>query len=351
MNLDDPTTYAALDPADALGDVEGSAAQWAEARRLSDVRLDLDGIDLVVIVGMGGSGIAGDVVAALAAAPGDAPARSLPIMVHKGYGVPPFVGPRTLVVACSYSGGTEETLSGVDAALAAGARLFAVTMGGALGERAEATGAPMVRIPASDRQPRHSLGYLAVPVLVALGLDAGLDEAVEVQAELTAATARTVPSSDNHAKQLALRLASGSVPLAWGARGLGAVAAYRLKCQLNENAKVPAFWAEVPELDHNEIVGFQEPSPLSGNLGLVLLRDPQGEHERIATRFTATEELVRQRFAWIAEVAAAGISPVARLASLLLLADLASVYTALELGHDPTPIPSIDRLKQALAAS
>lgn len=352
MNLDDPTTFTGLDPADALADVEGSAEQWADARRRADVTLDLEGVDHVVVVGMGGSGIAGDVVAAVAAAePPTSPAARLPILVHKSYGVPPHVGPRTLVVACSYSGGTEETLSGVDEALKAGARLFAVTQGGALGERAESAGAPMVQIPASPRQPRHSLGYLAVPVLVALGLDAGLGEAVEVQAELAAACARDIKTADNHAKQLALRLASGSVPLAWGARGLGAVAAYRLKCQLNENAKLPAYWAEIPELDHNEIVGLQEPSPLAGNLGLVLLRDPHGEHPRVATRFTVTEELVRRRFAWIAEVAAAGESPVARLASLLLLADLASVYTALELGHDPTPIPSIDRLKQALAAS
>jgi glucose/mannose-6-phosphate isomerase len=129
------------------------------------------------------------------------------------------------------------------------------------------------------------------------------------------------------------------------------VAAYRLKCQLNENAKLPAFCAELPELDHNEIVGLSEPSPLSGNLGLVLLRDPSGEHPRVATRFAVTEELVRHRFAWMVEVAARGSSPLARLASLLLLADLASVYTALELSHDPTPIVAIDRLKQALAAS
>jgi glucose/mannose-6-phosphate isomerase len=346
VNLDDPGSYRSVDPADALADVEGTADQWREARRLADVRLDLDGVDVVVVTGMGGSGIAGDVTAAVAAAAG----FPLPILVHKGYGVPPFVGPRTLVVACSYSGNTEETLSAAEAALQRGARLFAVTSGGELAQRAESSGAPMVRIPGGG-MPRHGLGYVAVPVLVALGLDADLDEAADVQDQVAAAASRQVPSRENPAKQLALRLASGSVPVAWGAQGIGRVAAYRLKCQLNENAKVPAFWAELPELDHNEIVGLQEPSPLAGNLGLVLFRDPVGEHARIATRFRVTEELVGSRFAWLAEVAARGESALARLASLLLLADLGSIYTALELGHDPTPIPSIDRLKQALAAS
>jgi glucose/mannose-6-phosphate isomerase len=350
VNLDDPRSYASVDPQEALPDVEATAEQWVEARRLADVRLDLGGIDAVVLTGMGGSGIAGDVTAALASVvpPGERTMPPLPVIVHKGYGLPPFVGPRTLVVALSYSGGTEETLSGVDVALDAGAQLFAVTAGGALAERAEAAGAPIVRIP-GGRQPRHSLGYLAVPVLVALGLDEGLDEAIAVQAELATTVGRNVPTAENQAKQLALRLASGSVPLAWGARGLGAVAAYRLKCQLNENAKVPAIWNELPELDHNEVMGLQEWSPLAGILGLVLLRDPLGEHPRVAVRFTVTVELVRKRLAWTAEVAAHGTSPLARLASLLLLVDVASVYTALELGHDPSPIASIDRLKQALA--
>lgn len=352
MSLDDPGGFAAIDPLDALSDVEGTPTQWREARGLADVRLDLSAVDSVLLTGMGGSGIAGDVAATLSAV---VPAESrglprIPVLVHKGYGLPPFVGPSTLVVALSYSGNTEETLSGWDAAVDAGAQLLAVTSGGTLAERAQQAGAPTVLVP-GGRQPRHSLGYLAVPVLVALGLDQGLDEALDVQAELAAATDRKIPAQDNPAKQLALRLASGSVPLAWGARGLGALAAYRLKCQLNENAKLYAIHNELPELDHNEVVGLQEQTPLAGNLGLVLLRDPVGEHPRVATRFTVTEELVRQRFAWMAEVAARGDSPLARLASLLLLVDLASVYTALELGQDPSPIPSIDRLKQALADS
>jgi glucose/mannose-6-phosphate isomerase len=343
MSLDRPETFAAVDPHDALGDVEATPAQWAHARELADVRLDLDGVDAVVVTGMGGSGICGDVVAALAA-----DRLGVPVTVSKGYGLPRFVGPRTLVVACSYSGSTEETRSAIDAAEAAGARLFAVTSGGQLAERCAAAGYPLVRVP-EGRQPRHSLWYLAVPVLVALGLDDGADEAAGVLADLAAGAGRHVSSADNPAKQLGLRLASGAVPLVWGARGLGSVAAYRLKCQLNENAKMLAFASEMPELNHNEIVGFAGRAAPVGNVGLVILRDPVGEHVQVGRRFAVTEQVVGEGCAWIAVVAARGTSPLARLASLVLMADLTSVYTALELSQDPTPVAYIDRLKAELS--
>ncbi|MPZ87871.1 MAG: bifunctional phosphoglucose/phosphomannose isomerase [Nitriliruptorales bacterium] len=352
MILDDPAAFSRLDPGDALGAVEGTAAQWRAARDLAGLRLDLDGVNAIVIAGMGGSGIAGDVVVALAeaaCAAGDRTLPPVPVVMHKGYGLPPFAGARTLVVACSYSGNTEETLSCADAAGAAGARLAVVTTGGTLGERAEAWGAPLVRIP-GGLQPRLALGHLAVPVLVALGLDGGLDEALAVQDDLIATNARTVPLADNPSKRLAMRLADGSLPLSWGARPLGTVAAYRLRCQLNENAKLPAFSSELPELDHNEIVGLAHASALAAGVGVVALRDPVGEHPRIIARFRVTTDLVRGQVAWVEEVTSHGRSPLARLASLLLLADFAAVYTALALEHDPTPVPPIDRLKKELAA-
>lgn len=345
MSLDEPASFAALDPLDALADVEGTPAQWAAARERSTVRLDLADVDVIVVTGMGGSGIAGDVVAAIAA-----PQLGVPVLTLKGYDLPAFAGPRTLVVACSHSGNTEETLAVVVAARAAGTQRFSVTSGGRLLAACRDEGSPHVVIPGGG-QPRHALGWLAVPVLVALGLDGGLDEALAVLGDLVAACRRDVPAADNPAKQLALRLASGSVPVAWGGRGLGAVAAYRMKCQLNENAKLPAWASELPELDHNEVVGLSGASPLDGAVGLVLLRDPEGEGPRTAARFGVSEELVRDRCAWIAEVDARGTSPLARLASLLLLVDLATVYTALETGVDPSPIHAIDTLKQRLAAS
>ncbi|MDP8970912.1 MAG: bifunctional phosphoglucose/phosphomannose isomerase [Actinomycetota bacterium] len=341
MNLDRPERYGAVDRQDALGDIEASADQWAHARQLALGALDLRAVDAVVVAGMGGSGLTGDIVAALAA-----DRLEIPVVVHKGYGLPGFVGRRTLVIAVSYSGRTEETRSAVEAALRRGARLFAVSGGGDIAARCDQAGVPRVAIPAlAGRQPRHSLGYLAVPTLVALGLDDGLDEAIAVQHALGAELHRDVPTASNPAKLLGCRLADGGVPVLWGARGLGAVAAYRLKCQLNENAKLPALWAELPELTHNEVVAWQEHTPLTGASGLALLRDPEGEHPREQARFTLVERLIAERLAWRQEITARGRSPLARLASLLLVADLASVYAALRLDRDPTPIPPIDRIK------
>ena len=344
MDLDSPGDYAAVDPADALGDVEATAQQWADAATLGPGRLDLQGFDAVVVSGMGGSGISGDILWALSLE-----GYRLPVVVHKGYGVPGFTGPRTLVVALSHSGGTEETLSAFDEAGRRGATRLVVTGGETLAERAAAEGAHVARVPGGSRPPRHSLGVLLVPVLVALGLDDGLDEAVRVLSTLAQELGREAPA--NPAKQLAVRLAAGVVPLTWGGHGIGSVAAYRMKCQLNENAKMPAVHGELPEADHNDVVGWESTSALAGVAALLGFRDPAGEHPRVARRFELTTELLADRLAWSADIVARGSSPLARVASLLFQADIISVYTALASDRDPTPIASIDRLKAKLGTT
>ena len=345
MDLDQPEHFGSVDASDALGDVEATGAQWQEAARLHSARLDLDRFDSVVISGMGGSGIAGDVLWALSLQ-----GYPRPIVVHKGYGVPPFTGPRTLVVIFSHSGSTEEALSGFEEAGRRGAARLVVTSGGALGDAAATEAVDVAMLPEGERQPRHSLGLLLVPALVALGLDAGLDEAVDVVTATAAQLGRDVPVERNLAKQVAQRLAQGVVPLAWGGHGMGSVAAYRLKCQLNENAKLPAVHGELPELDHNDVVGWEQSSALTGVTALIAMRDTAGEHPRISRRFDITTELLDERLAWHVAVHAAGSSPLARVASLLIQADLISVYAAIAADRDPTPIASIDRLKSQLGA-
>ena len=345
MDLDAPEKFADCDTADALGDVESTPAQWREAAAAAPGALDLAAVDAVVVSGMGGSGIAGDVLWALSLE--DYPR---PVIVHKGYGLPAFVGARTLVVSFSHSGSTEETLSGFAEAGRRGAQRLVVTGGGPLAEQAQAAGVPVATVPGGARPPRHSLGALLVPALVALGLDAGLSEAITTLDAIAAVQGRDVATADNPAKQVAAAIAGqGLVPLAWGGMGIGAVAAYRLKCQLNENAKLPALHAELPEADHNDVVGWEQPSVLRGATALVELRDPAGEHPRINRRFAITTDLVTETVAFHAVVHATGSSPLARMASLLLQVDLLSVYTALAADRDPTPIASIDRLKAALA--
>jgi glucose/mannose-6-phosphate isomerase len=342
VNLDSLDGYPAVDPSDALGDVEASGRQWARAGELADQRADLAGIDAVVVTGMGGSGIGGDVLRQLAA--GHAP---WPVVVHKGYGLPAFVGPRTFVVATSYSGNTEETLSAFSEAGRRGARRMAITSGGKLAACCDAEDVASVRVPGGG-QPRHSLGYLLVPALVALGLADGIPEAVQQLTGMAETLGRNVPVADNPAKHLAQRLAGSGIPLLLGSQGLAGVAAYRLKCQLAENAKLPAICSELPEADHNEVVAWQEPGSESCGGALISLRDRNGEHPRMRRRFEVTSELLDERFAWQAELVATGTSPLARLASLVLQGDLVSVYTALALDRDPTPVRTIDLLKTAL---
>jgi glucose/mannose-6-phosphate isomerase len=344
MNLDAPDAYPGVDPADALGDVEATARQWAEAAAVAPRALTLDGFDTIVICGMGGSGITGDIVWALSLGGFD-----LPVLVHKGYGLPSFTGPRTLVVALSHSGKTEETLSAFTAAGERGATRLAVTSGGTLAELAGEDGATLVRVPGGDRPPRHSLGTLLVPTLAAVGLDAGLDEAIEVLDGLAVELGRNVPTARNPAKRLALKLATGVVPLVWGGHGIGSVAAYRLKCQLSENAKVTAVHGELPEANHNDVVGWEGPSPLGGDAAMIAMRDPAGEHPRVARRFELTSDLLGDRLDWVEHITARGTSPLARVASLLFQADMVSLYTALATDVDPTPIASIDRLKSGLS--
>jgi glucose/mannose-6-phosphate isomerase len=342
VNLDKPHRFAEVDPLDALGDVEGTASQWLQAQAHAGPPLDLCGLDAVLVAGMGGSGIVGDLVSALAA-----DQFHLPIVVHKGYGLPYWADPRTLVVAVSYSGGTEETLSVVAEAVTRGCRVLAVSSGADLDRIAAEHGLDRVTVRGGG-MPRHSLGKLAVPVLVALGLDTGLDETTALQSQLAAAWGRDIPTSANPAKQLAVTIASSGCVVAYGETGLAAVAAYRLKCQLNENAKMPAFFATLPELCHNEIVGWQE-GPLASAAGIVWLRDPAGEHAQVARRVAVTDQLIAEVVAWTTELTTVGHTPLARIASLLLMVDLVSVYTAIALDRDPTPIPPIDTLKRELA--
>jgi glucose/mannose-6-phosphate isomerase len=331
-----------LDSEGALDDVLATSGQWRGAAEI-DVETALEpGVQSVLVVGMGGSGIAGDVAAAVGAATLD-----VPVLVHKGYGVPGWVSERTLVIAASHSGGTEETLDALTAAHGRGARLAAVTSGGAVAELVEGRG-PIARIPATG-QPRHNVGWLAGGALRLLGLDEGLAGAAEAVEAITAGCGPRVDTDANPAKRVASRVAEGGTTLIWGAPGIGGVAGYRLACQLNENAELPAWPLSLPELDHNAVVGWQHPESAAGLGGLVVVRDTD-EHPRMSLRVTATLPLVRENVRWVVELGAQGEHPLARLASLLVKADLVSIYTALALGRDPTPIHAIKKLKAEMAA-
>jgi glucose/mannose-6-phosphate isomerase len=354
VDLDDLDALERLDSEDVLGAVERFAEQCREAWFTGKAATDLpeaDGIDGLLVLGMGGSGISGDVLRAVVET-----RLPIPVTVVKSYGspLPEWVGRNTLVFAVSYSGSTEETVAALDEAIARGARIVTVSSGGPLAEAAARHGIAHIAIP-SGLQPRASLGYLSMPLLATLDtlglipeMKDDVDEAIGILADIAERCHRKREASENPAKQLAMKI-HGRVPVVYGGEGVGSVAAYRFKCDLNEYGKTPAFWNYLPELDHNEIVGWNQLAELTtGSFVLILLRDP-GDHERVALRFDITQRLVRDNVAEIVELHAEGTSPLARILSLVLVTQLAAIYVGLAYGVDPGPVEVIQKLKAELA--
>lgn len=306
----------------------------------------LPGADEILVAGMGGSGIAGDYLGALAHT---GPGR---VVVHKGYApLPGWVRRvRPLVVAVSYSGNTEETLDTVEAARREGLPVVAVTTGGSLAALAADHDWPLVQVPAG-LQPRAALGYL-VGAVARLAANAGVlpDQAGPLaEAAATAATETTEGSESwSRAEETAGRLA-GRIPIVYGGGPVGATVAQRWKTQINENAKRPAWWSVLPELDHNELVGW-EAMPLGAGelLAVVALRD-RADHRRVGSRFEHSRALTEDAVPWVSEVHSRGESILARLVSLTVVGDLASWMLAESAGVDPVPVDTIEELKRLLA--
>jgi glucose/mannose-6-phosphate isomerase len=297
----------------------------------------------LIVAGMGGSAAGGRLAAGALGA-----RLRRPMVIADGYALPGWAGPDTLVLCSSYSGATEETLAAYDDALERGAPRLVATTGGPLAERARRDGVPVIPVPGGF-QPRAAVGYALVAALEAAAL-CGAGPSLRDEVEAAAALAeRLAPEwgpdgpEDGEAKALARRL-HGTVPVIAGAE-LAAAAAYRWKCQINENAGLPAFASVLPELDHNEVVGWPA---ADGRLSAVFLDDP-GAHPRNRLRAELTAEQAAAGAAVVARVHAQGETPVERLVSLVLLGDLVSLYLAVLRGEDPVSIPPIDALKAALA--
>ncbi len=343
----DPTTRARRDPQDMLGLVTRFPQMCEEAWGLTPTTpMTERSPKAVVALGMGGSGIGGDLLRAVLFDEGSAPVISV-----KEYRAPSVVGPQTLVFACSYSGQTEETLAAYEEAVRRDATCVAVTSGGELLRRAEQHRHPAIVIP-PGLPPRAALPYLFLPMLALLGrsgvirsFDAELREAVQVLRRITAEHGPDGP--DSPARHLAEALV-GRIPVVYSAVPFLEPAAERWKDQFNENSKTFAVWNTFPELNHNETVGWGLDAALARLLHVIILRDA-AEPERLARRVTTTRDLAFAKAGGMDEVRAAGTGKLARLLSAVLIGDLVSWYLALLRGVDPTPVAVIDELKKRLA--
>jgi glucose/mannose-6-phosphate isomerase len=345
----DPLSSAAVeagDPGGMLADILAQPHQLGDALwRVQSAGIDSRDLPAgLVVCGMGGSAIGGDLAAA---ALGDRATR--PITTVRGYGLESWTPPESMVLCSSYSGDTEETLACFDAAGAAGAERVVLTTGGQLAQAARQEGVPVIGVPAG-MQPRAAVIYTTVGALecaalagAAPSLHSEIDTAGALLERLVAEWGPDAPAV-SPAKSLARDLRD-TVPVVHGA-GPTVAPARRWRTQINENAGAAAFASELPEADHNEICAWESgrrAAPLAG----VFLEDPD-QHPRVRRRIELTAAEVERAGAPSFRVRARGESRLERVLSLVLLGDLVSVYLAVLAGVDPTPVEPIERFKAAL---
>jgi len=346
MDLDDLDAIGELDRSRMMDTVGAFPDQLRHAAAISQgVDYPMSDPRQVVVVGMGGSGISGQLLADWAYDRLD-----VPVAVVNDYHLPHWCGNRTLVLAESYSGNTEETLSCFEEAVVRGCPTVAVASGGELARRARERGVPLVEVPDDLPVPRAATAYLLVPLLMAVegtGLAYVSDELRECHGVLSTIrneVAPTVPLASNSAKQLAHSL-FGTVPVVYGQGVLKAVAR-RWRTQLNENPKMLARDDVLPECNHNDTPAWGG----SGNADLfsvVLLRDSE-EPRAVADRLELTRDLAFRHARLVAEVRARGEGALARMLSTMYVGDYTSLYLAFLRGMDPAPIDAIEDLKRGL---
>jgi glucose/mannose-6-phosphate isomerase len=307
---------------DALWRVESARLEPAEAAG-------------VMVCGMGGSAIGGDLAAA---ALGERLTR--PLLTVRGYELPSWTTPEWTVLCSSYSGDTEETLACFAAAEALGARRIVASTGGSLVEEARAAGVPVIGLPGLLPAPRTAVAYMLVCTIEVAGL-AGAAPRIHTEIDSAAAfLAEQLEELQRQAARIAARLDAG-VPVIVGA-DLTVPVARRWKTQINENAKRAAFFSELPEANHNEICGWQ-----GEDLAAVLLEDPD-QHPRERRRFELTAKAVADAASEVVRVETEGETRLARLLWATMLGDLVSLELAERRGVDPLPVEAIDGLKAAL---
>jgi glucose/mannose-6-phosphate isomerase len=340
-----PLAVDSLDMWDAtVGLPEQVEAAVSAARGVTDLPLH-ERVENVVVLGMGGSGIAGDVLVAAAA-----PFMPVPVTVVKSYEPPDYVGTGSLVFAMSFSGDTEETLEAAAGAFEAGASLIVVAGGGALVELAGEWDVPVVPVPTGIPQPRAALGAMSIPPLVLLeeiGLFPGAVQWVDQAVEQLRRRRDELVRPGSRAEDIA-RSIGRTIPLIHSSGDLGAAAALRWKAQINENAKCPAFFNVYPELCHNELAGWGQHGDATRQLITLVNLRHDGEHPQVSRRFDLVEEVLREVVADVIEVRASGEGDLAQLLDLALVGDFVSLHLAGNEGIDPGPIPVLDDLKVRL---
>jgi glucose/mannose-6-phosphate isomerase len=322
--------------------VEQAAAQTLDFSRLPAH----EEIENIVVLGMGGSGIVGDLMISVAG-----PFMAVPIVVCKSYEPPSFAGPTTLCIALSFSGDTEETLEAAQTAALAGARMVVISGAGELAHLGQSWDATVIALPEGIPKPRAGLGAMAIPTLLVLehvGLFPGARGWIDLAVEQLRRRRDELSADENTARSMARRIGR-TIPIIYGGASLGTTAALRWKNEFNENPKVPAFIGTVPELTHNEISGWGQYGDVTRQVfSLVLLRHDQ-EHPQVMRRFELVRKWTEEVVNGVEEVHAEGDGPLAQLFDLMFFGTVTSLEVAAQEGVDPGPIPVLDDIKAAVA--
>ncbi len=322
-----------------IDDVLGIPDQLRDALwRVETARLEAAESAGLFVCGMGGSAIGADLAAA---AIGDRATR--PLITVRGYALPSWATPEWTVLCSSYSGGTEETLACFEAATALGARRVVASTGGGLVDAARGDGVPVVGLPGIF-QPRAAVAYMFT---IATEVAALAGVAPRIHTEIDDAAAFLAEQAEQLKFQAAevAGLLEGALPVFYGA-DLTAPAARRWKTQANENAKLPAFYSELPEADHNELCGWTAEAA-GQTLAAVFLED-RDQHPRVARRFELTAEAVSESGAAAVRIETAGETRTARLLWATMLGDLVSLQLAEQRGVDPLPVEAIESFKRSM---
>ncbi|MHC2994209.1 MAG: bifunctional phosphoglucose/phosphomannose isomerase [Candidatus Atribacteria bacterium] len=348
--------FADLDKANMIGALEEFPQNIKDALQLGEefsVPTDFFPVPSgkfknIVVLGMGGSAIGGDLLSNYLA--NELP---IPMVVIRGYSIPKFVGKNSLVFAVSYSGNTEETISALSKCVEVEAKVIALSSGGWFAKLSQDYNFPLIKVP-SGIQPRAALGYLFFPILKVLeGLNLikerteELEEMINILQELSTEYGSKSLTQHNFAKQIALSLHQ-YLPLIYGSEGLFEAVTMRWKTQINENSKWPCFWNIFSELDHNEIVGYEIENQINKQAKIVYLEDKEG-NPRISQRCEITKKIIGEKVAEFILCPSKGKGKLARMFSIIYLGDMVSCYLAILNKVDPSPVACIENLKKELA--
>lgn len=348
--------FRAHDPADMYGAISGFPDQIRAAVEIgrNGPKVAKSKAKRIIVLGMGGSAIGADLLRSYVNSFNDPNAPE--IAVNRNY-TPPTIKKSDLVVASSYSGNTEETLTAYKEARKEAGEVLAITTGGTLGRSARSAGYKTIDLP-SGLQPRAALGYSFFPLLHTLAINSslfgdairtetekGIEETISLLEKLSE-TYGSGPESNNPAYELA-RTINGKVPVIYSSGDILDTVNLRWRGQIQENAKYLAFGNLLPEMNHNEINGWSHPSKLIGKFIPLYLRDKE-DHKRNRKRLDITQEIISESAGESVAVNTQGTSTLARMFSLIHLGDWVSYYLSAMNGVDPSPVPVIENLKQRL---